>query len=345
LTTYSLADLGWSARFLSHLTADEATAPNVARLTTIARDRLGALSPHGPLTLLTPSGQSTGAFTTGDWVTLTADRARVDRLLPRQTLLSRRAAGTGAAEQLIAANVDTLGIVTSCIADFNEARLERYLALAATAGVLPLVILTKADLCEDPRSFARRAERLSPLVSAIALDATAEDAAELLRPWAKSGQTLALVGSSGVGKTTLSNALTGKAEATAGIREDDAKGRHTTTARGLEPTRDGGWLIDTPGMRALRLLDAAEGVATVFSDIEELATQCRFSDCTHTGEPGCAVQAAIEAGTLDPDRLRRFQKLQREDAHNSASVHEARARDKAFGKMVRRVMAEKQTRR
>jgi len=345
LKTYTLADLGWSARYLSHLPAEDATAPNVARLTTVARDRLFARSPSGNLTLLTPPGQSTGDFATGDWVTLTQDRSRVDRLLPRHTLLSRRAAGTGATEQLIAANVDTLGIVTSCNADFKEARLERYLALAATSGVLPLVILTKADLCDDPRAYARRAERLSPLVTAIALDATTEDVADLLRPWAGSGQTLALVGSSGVGKTTLSNALTGKADTTGGIREDDAKGRHTTTARGLEPTRDGGWLIDTPGMRALRLVDAADGVAAVFSDIEDLAERCRFSDCSHTREPGCAVLAAIDDGTLNPDRLRRFQKLQREDAHNSATLHEARARDKAFGKMVRRVKAEKHDKR
>jgi ribosome biogenesis GTPase len=274
-------------------------------------------------------------------VITTPDGNRVDRLLNRQTSLARRAAGTGADSQLIAANVDTLGIVTSCNADFNEARLERYLALAASAGCLPLVILTKADLCDDPRDFARRAERLSPLVTALSLNATDPLEAEALSPWCSSGQTLALVGSSGVGKSTLSNAITTITSATQGIREDDAKGRHTTTARGLFATRFGGWLIDTPGMRALRLAGASEGIETIFDDIETLARRCRFSDCRHETEPGCAVQAAITDGTLAEDRLNRWRKLLREDAHNSATLHEARARDRAFGKMVRSVMKEK----
>lgn len=345
MTTYSLTDLGWSARFLPDEYRKDARPPRVARITTVARDVLGALTPDGPVQLRTPPGTSTGDYATGDWVVLSADGSRADALCPRATLLTRRAAGTGADQQLIAANVDTLGIVTSCNADFNIARLERYLALAASANVLPLVILTKADLCDDPRSYVRQAERLSPLVSAVTLDATAKDAADALKPWANDGQTLALVGSSGVGKTTLSNALTGAQDAVAGIREDDAKGRHTTTARGLLRTRFGGWLIDTPGMRALRLSDAAEGIDAVFADIEDLATQCRFSDCAHDTEPGCAVQAAIAAGTLDEARLHRFEKLRREDAHNSATLQEARAKDKAFGKMVRRVMKESQGRK
>lgn len=335
MTKYTLTDLGWSARFLSQLTTEEAQSPRVARITTIARDRVFALSPDGPLTLETPPGEPTRAYATGDWVTLDATRHRVDRRLERATCLIRGGAEGVGLPQLIAANVDTLGIVTSCNADFNEARLERYLALAASAGVLPLIILTKSDLSDDPRDYARRAERLSPLATAIALDATAADAPEALKPWASAGQTLALLGSSGVGKTTLSNGLTGADAATAGIREDDAKGRHTTTSRGLYRTQFGGWLIDTPGMRALPLTDATDGIEAVFSDIEALASGCRFSDCAHDAEPGCAIKAAVAAGELDPDRLRRFQKLLREDAHNTASTAEARARDRALHKMYR----------
>lgn len=339
MTQLSHTDLGWSAHFHAQIDVDH--LPLAARITSVARDRLFALTPSGPRTILPPSSMTTGAFATGDWVITTPDGTRVDRLLNRQTSLARRAAGTGVDSQLIAANVDTLGIVTSCNADFNEARLERYLALAASAGCLPLVILTKADLCNDPRDFARRAERLSPLVTAISLNATDPLEAEALSPWCSSGQTLALVGSSGVGKSTLSNVITTITSATQGIREDDAKGRHTTTARGLFATRFGGWLIDTPGMRALRLAGASEGIETVFDDIETLARRCRFSDCRHETEPGCAVQAALAEGTLAEDRLNRWRKLLREDAHNSATLHEARARDRAFGKMVRSVMKEK----
>jgi ribosome biogenesis GTPase len=341
----TLADLGWSARFAAQIADDPAQIDHVFRLSAVARDRLTGLAPDGERLLLPPSDQSTGAFAVGDWVLTDPTCQRVIRRLDPVTELARRAAGTGAERQLIAANVDTLGIVTSCNADFNEARLERYLALAATVGCLPLVVLTKPDLCDDPRSYQRRAERLSPLVTAITVNATDPEEAELLAPWCKAGQTIALVGSSGVGKSTLSNALTGIGLATAGIREDDAKGRHTTTARGLFRTRAGGWLIDTPGMRALRLSDAREGVDAVFADLDEIARTCRFSDCRHEGEPGCAIAAAIAAGEVDPDRLHRWQKLRAEDARNSETLAEARARDKSFGKMVRSVMKEKTRRR
>lgn len=338
MTDLTLADLGWSA----HFAAEAADSPaHPARLSSVARDRLTGLSPGGERLLLPPAHSSTGDFAVGDWV-LHDDQNRVTRRLTPVTELARRAAGTDARRQLIAANVDTLGIVTSCNADFNEARLERYLALAATAGCLPLVILTKADQSDDPRGFARRAERLSPLVTALTLNATDPEEAATLAPWCRAGQTLALVGSSGVGKSTLSNALTGLGIATQGIREDDAKGRHTTTARGLHRTRHGGWLIDTPGMRALRLSDAQEGIGTVFADLDDLAQRCRFADCTHEAEPGCAIRSAIAAGEVAPDRLERWRKLQREDRRNSEALHEARARDKSFGKMVKRAMRDKE---
>ncbi|MGI3183764.1 ribosome small subunit-dependent GTPase A [Nioella aestuarii] len=337
----TLADLGWSNHFAAQIADDPAQSNLVCRLSSVARDRLMGLSPGAEHLLVPPSDMTTGQFAVGDWVITDPTRQKVTRRLTPLTELTRRAAGTGAEQQLIAANVDTLGIVSSCNADFNEARLERYLALAATAGCLPLVILTKADQADDPHSYVRRAERLSPLVTAIALNATEAEDAALLAPWCKTGQTLALVGSSGVGKSTLSNALTGGEVATAGIREDDAKGRHTTTARGLHRTRACGWLIDTPGMRALRLSGAREGVDAVFADLDELAKACRFSDCSHEAEPGCAIHAAIETGQVDPDRLRRWRKLQAEDARNSETLAQARARDKSFGKLVRSVMKDK----
>ena len=343
MTNYTLNDLGWSTYFDDQIDDDEIRL--AARITSVARDKLFVLTPNGPLTVLAPADSSISGFAVGDWVILAPDHLQIARQLSPQTSLERRAAGTGAEIQLIARNVDTLAIVTSCNADFNEARLERYLALAATAGCLPLIVLTKSDLVEDASTFVRRAEKLSPLVTALALDATDEDEPERLAPWCKAGQTLALLGSSGVGKSTLSNALTESSAGTQAIREDDAKGRHTTTARELFRTRFGGWLIDTPGMRALRLADAAEGIDAVFDDIVSLSNNCRFSDCAHESEPGCAVMKAVETGDLDMDRIHRWRKLLREDEHNSATLHETRNKDRNFGKMVRAVKKEKHGRR
>ncbi len=342
MTYPTLTDLGWSDHFRAQIDVED--EPFVARISSVARSRLGALTPSGTIKLLPPHGTQTGAYAIGDWVLTNPDGTHVEKLLDRKTCLVRGAAGAHAETQLIAANVDTLGIVTSCNADFNEARLERYLALAASAGCLPLVILTKSDLCDDAKDYAKRAERLSPLVTAVTLNAKDEDEADTLAPWCGPGQTLALAGSSGVGKSTLSNTLTGGNVATQGIREDDAKGRHTTTARSIARTRFGGWLIDTPGMRSLPLADMADGIEAVFEDIEELSLGCKFSDCAHETEPGCTVQAAVAAGELDAARMARWLKLKREDAHNSATLQEARARDKSFGKMVRKVTSSKKKR-
>ena len=327
MTHDTLSDLGWSDHFARQHAADDPGTP--ARLSAVHRDRLEALGPAGPLTLTTPD--ETGRYAVGDWVI--HEHGRVTRRLEPATVIGRRAAGEVAKGQLIAANVDTLAIVTSCNADFNEARLERYLAIASAGGALPLILLTKADLAEDEAGYRRRAERLSPLATAMALDARDPAEIERLVPWCRDGRTLALVGSSGVGKTTLLNGLTGLDEATRGIREDDARGRHTTTHRALRPTLAGGWVIDTPGMRELQLTDAGAGIEAVFSDLADLARGCRFSDCAHETEPGCAIRAAIDGGDLDPARLKRWQKLQREDAYNSETVAEMRARVRGLNRL------------
>jgi ribosome biogenesis GTPase len=329
MTGYSLTDLGWSDHFARLAKGHEGLDPS--RVSGVARDVLTLLSPAGEVRVAPKA--LTGAFAVGDWVMTDGVRVVV-RLAPKGEI-ARRAAGVVAERQLIAANVDTLGIVTSCNADFNPARIERYLAVALGAGALPLVILTKADGVADPGRYLREAQRLSPLVTALALDAREADEVARLDTWVGRGQTMALVGSSGVGKTTLQNALTGMEAVTQDMRADDAKGRHTTTARALRRTRAGGWLIDTPGMRELQLTDAAEGIADVFSDIGELARGCRFGDCRHEGEPGCEVQAAIAAGVLEEARLHRFRKLEREDRVNSEAVHERHARVRSWAKATR----------
>ena len=340
---FTLAELGWAPDFLRQLELDELAALIPCRIAAVHRSRVEALSVHGALSLIPPAGLSAGEIAVGDWAL--SDGKALLRLLERRTCLARRAAGTSAARQLIAANVDTLFVVTSCNADFNPARLERYLALAKGAGVEPVILLTKADLCADPGFWRDRAEAVDRRVAVRLLDARVPDAEGALSDWCRAGQTVALAGSSGVGKTTLANALTDATQATAPIREDDAKGRHTTTGRHLRPVRGGGWLIDTPGMRELRLADAEEGIAAVFDDIDQLARDCRFSDCSHSTEPGCAVQAALDDGRLEASRLARWEKLKREDRHNSETLAEAHARNRAFGRMARAALRDKARRR
>ncbi len=339
--TYTLADLGWSANFSQQLSIEDLENLTPARVSEVHRTTLSVLTTGGPLTVGTEK-TSTGDYAVGDWVLLDGDQ--IDRRLERSSALERRASGEDARTQLIAANVDTLFIVTSCNADFNPARLERYLVLAHSAGCHPVIVLTKSDMAEA-EDYIRQAEGLQPMLSVLAVDARNPDQAAALTDWWGKGRTAAMVGSSGVGKSTLATTLTGQDVATAAIREDDAKGRHTTTARELVRVEAGGWLIDTPGMRALRIVDSGDGIAQVFKDIEALTTECRFSDCAHESEPGCAVKAAIEAGDLEPQRVARWRKLLAEDLRNSETIAQARARDKGFGKMVRNVMSEKRKNR
>jgi ribosome biogenesis GTPase len=333
----ALADLGWTDLFSSQVTSDETYLIPV-RIATVHRSRMSAFSTSGAIRLTLPSSMNTTDYAVGDWVLIEPDTHLVLRRLDRKSVLQRRTEG-GRTRQLIAANVDTLFIATSCNDDFNPARLERYLLLANEAGTTPVIVLTKIDKIADPSDFIRTAAALQRDLAVVTLNAKSPDAATVLAPWCAPGQTVALVGSSGVGKSTLVNTLAGlddkSSQETGDIREDDAKGRHTTTSRSLHPMTSGGWLIDTPGMRELQMIGAEDGINTVFEDIETLARACRYRDCAHMTEPGCAVQAAVAAGTLEAARLARWDKLIREDRHNSETVAEARARGKVFGKMVK----------
>jgi ribosome biogenesis GTPase len=334
--TLSLSDLGWSARFLGQLSLGELEILTPLRLTQIHRDRAMGLGPDGELSLTYPPGLGAGETAVGDWVLADPATGRIVRLLERTTELGRRAAGREARRQLIAANIDTLFVVTSCNADFSVPRLERYLALAFEAGMSAVVVLTKTDTAADPGDYAMRARAVSPCIAdVVGVDARDPAALDGLKPWLGRGQTVAFVGSSGVGKSTLIAALSGRDIATQGIREDDAKGRHTTTARTIYRTAEGALVIDTPGMRELGLQEAADGIDAVFEDIAELAAACRFSDCAHEAEPGCAVRAAVEDGRIDPDRLGRWRRLRREDERASEALHARHRRARAFGRMVK----------
>ena len=330
-----LTDLGWSAHFLRQLELEDIATALPARVTAVYRDRVEALGAAGPETLHLPPGLSTGDVAVGDWVLIDRALGRVARVLERKSLIHRRAAGIEVRDQLIAANIDTLFITTSMNADFNPARLERYLALAYAGDVAPVLVLTKSDLCADPAPYRDSLRAFAPTVPVVELDARDPGAVAQLAPWCGTGQSVAFVGSSGVGKSTLVASLSGDAIVTQGIREDDAKGRHTTTAREVHRLAGGGWLIDTPGMRELRLAGVSDGIETVFADIEELILNCRFTNCRHETEPGCAVKAAIDEGQLDPARLARWHKLKREDARNVESLAQAHARSRSFGKMVK----------
>jgi ribosome biogenesis GTPase / thiamine phosphate phosphatase len=337
----ALERLGWGPFFAQQTSAEAIADTPAVRVVAVHRSGLQVFG-AGIDELIPPRAD----VTVGDWLLLDRAQPRASRVLSRKSLVKRRAPGTNRQLQLIAANIDTVFVVTSCNQDFNVARLERYVALAFEAEITPVIVLTKADLASDLKSWIAAARTVSDRVPVVALDARGGEPRKVLSSWCRPGRTVAFLGSSGVGKSTLTNALAGSdAIATQTIREDDAKGRHTTTRRELHLIPGGCLVLDTPGMRELQLTDAASGIADTFEDIQALSAQCRFGNCQHESEPGCAVRDAIENGRLDPGRLHRWLKLLAEDSFNSASLAERRTKERAFGKMVRRVIKESKSRR
>ncbi|MEZ9155914.1 ribosome small subunit-dependent GTPase A [Vibrio sp. F13] len=334
----SLQQLGWQPVFQQQLTLEDYDHSVIARIVAHHRNGYTLASEQGEIVL--PIHQNQPAMTVGDWVILNSE-LQFDRLLERQSLFSRKAAGSRVAEQYISANIDTVFIVVSLNNDFNLSRIERYLALANEAQVEAVIVLTKKDLCDDYEGKVQQVQSLDPMLMIEAVNSLDQGSTQVLSPWCKTGKTVALMGSSGVGKSTLVNSLLGQAsQATGGIREDDSKGRHTTTSRSLHLLASGGLLLDTPGMRELQLADCAEGVSETFSDVEELAMHCRFSDCSHESEPGCTIRKAIESGELSERRFSNYEKLLREQARNGASLAEQRANSKQLSKMYKTVQSE-----
>ncbi len=333
--------LGWSPFYMSQLEIEELETHTPARIATVHRDRVVGFSEIGTIELTLDPGITTAAVGVGDWVLCIPEQRRLSRVLERKTELSRGTEYHTGEKQLIAANLDTLFITSSCNNDFNPARLERYLAMAHDALITPVILLTKADQTDDPDVYITQAQALGRNLEVIAIDAKNDDVPAALAPWCGKGQTVALAGSSGVGKTTVANALTGGNAATRDIREDDARGRHTTTGRSLHRMATGGWLIDTPGMRGLGVAEVAFGIDATFPEISESAELCKFRDCAHEGEPGCAVQAALEAGDITPERLVRFKKLKRENEHATETIAQARDRGRKLGKMYRSAVKKK----
>ena len=351
----TLTDLGWSPALASAYNPHATLGREPARV--VAEDR-------GSYQLVGAAGEQRAAVSgrfrfdaeddparfpaVGDWVAVEGGMTGetvIHALLPRRTALIRQASGRRTEAQVVGANLDVVFVVASLNADLNPRRLERYVAAAWESGAEPVILLTKADLqtAEVVDSALIEVERVAAGADVIVVSALDGRGVDDVRTRISAGRTVAFVGSSGVGKSTLLNRLAGtEIAATHEIRGDDARGRHTTTRRQLHLLPGGGLVLDTPGMRELALWDA-DGLDRSFADVDEVAAQCRFSDCGHAGEPGCAVAAALADGRLDVDRIDSWRKLQREAAHHERRVDglaraAERRRWRIIGKSVGRHM-------
>jgi ribosome biogenesis GTPase / thiamine phosphate phosphatase len=318
---FHLHELGWSSFFQQHVKPDDSRLP--ARIIEEQRSSYRVACEAGELAadlagnLRHAAVDRSALPAIGDWVLIEArqqeHRATIREVLPRKSKFSRKAAGQETVEQIVAANIDTVFLVTSLNADLNLRRIERYLTTVWDSGAQPVILLNKSDVCDDPLTAVEAVSDVAIGVPVHVVSSITGNGVDQIRAYLQPGQTVALLGSSGVGKSTLTNRLLGNdVQKVREIREDDAHGRHTTTARRLFVLPDGGMLIDTPGMRELQLWDTGDGLSRTFDDIELLAGDCRFRDCSHTSEPGCAVQSALDSQKLSAERFESYLKLRRE---------------------------------
>jgi len=344
-----LSELGlnrWLADQASQLCAPD---ESIARVTAVDRDRYLIRNERGEMPaelkgrLVHVTESRSELPCVGDWVCVSyhdqASHAIIHRTLPRASFLRRKAPGRNVEIQMIATNIDVALIVQSYHFDFNIARLERYLVMVGEGGIEPLILLTKTDLV-SPETLAELIARIrdaSKGARVIALSNVTGDGVEPVHELMQPGQTYCLLGSSGVGKTTLINRLLGDTALETGAVSHTGEGRHTTTRRQLIVLENGGLLIDMPGMRELGLLGVGEEIDEGFVDVQALSKQCRFADCTHANEPGCAVREAIERGELNAEHFQNYQKLKKESEFHDLSYADKRQKDRAFGKLVRSV--------
>lgn len=325
--TFDLSSLGWDEGFQSSYRRFDRHDQQPGRVTRVDRGICSVLGPHGAHRASIGGGLLAAAASdpvrlpcAGDWVVVRTwpdERTTIEAVLPRRTAIVRASAGAAALAQVLAANIDAVGVVASVDPDLDLGRIERLLALAWESGAEPLVILTKLDLVPAGHlaTIAEQVAQAAPGVGVYPVSAEDGTGLRSLRPFVAAGRTLGLLGASGSGKSTLVNALAGTVVmGTQAIRRADGRGRHTTTYRALIPLPGGGAVLDTPGIRSVGMFDGVEGLEHAFADIDALGQDCRFANCAHTREPGCAVQAALESGELPSRRLWSWRKLRREVA-------------------------------
>ncbi len=330
----SLASLGWDDFFDVQLNSDAVNKLAPARVADEQRGQYQLLNEEGrwPATLagrLLHEIDRSHAMrpTVGDWVLARLPGAPADgmavihHVLNRRTAFSRQAPGRKTVEQVVAANIDTVFLVQSLNGDLNCRRLERYLTLLWESGAEPVIVLSKLDLQPEADEIEARVRSVARGVAVLRTSSILPGGMDSLAPYLVPGRTVALVGSSGVGKSTILNQLAGQEVARVQAIRDDDRGRHTTTSRQLVVLPGGALLLDTPGMRTVILWEGAEGLDHTFEDVEALACECRFRDCTHEAEPGCAVRAALDAGTLEADRFQSYRKLEREVRHHEGRTN------------------------